>query len=72
MTPTMNWRIDIENEGYYNALMQTGLAWLLYPDLPLTWGAAEKEILAYQAKVEYCRKTRDSNFEASSRLEGIE
>lgn len=69
MTPTMNWRIDIENEDYYNALMQTGLAWLLYPDLPLTWSEAEKEILAYQAKVEYCERTRADNYEASSRLD---
>jgi len=69
MKPTMNWRIDIENEDYYNALMQTGLAWLLYPDLPLTWGAAEQEILAYKAKVEYCECTRADNYEASSRLD---
>lgn len=69
MKPTMDWRIDVENEDYYNALMRTGLAWLLYPELPLTWGAAEKEILAYKAKVEYIENTREDNYEASSRLD---
>lgn len=52
MTPTMNWRIDVENEDYYNALMQTGLAWLLYPDLPLTWGAAKEGIKEYQMRLD--------------------
>lgn len=69
MKPTMDWRIDVENEDYYNALVQTGLAWLLYPELPLTWGAAEKEILAYKTKAEYIEKTREDNYEASSRLD---
>ena len=69
---TMKWQVDIPDESYYNKLVASGMAYEFYPDLPNSWPKAEKEILAYQAKVEYCRNTRDSNFEASSRLEGIE
>ena len=69
---TMKWQVDIPDETYYNKLIASGMAYEFYPDLPNSWPKAEKEILAYQAKVEYCRKTRDSNFEASSRLEGVE
>ena len=69
---TMKWQVDIPDEEYYNKLVSSGMAWELYETLPLTWLETQKEILDYKAKVEYCRKTRDSNFEASSRLEGIE
>ena len=69
---TMKWQVDIPDETYYNKLVASGMAYEFYPDLPNSWSEAEKEILAYQAKVEYCRTTRSSNFEASSRLEGIE
>ena len=69
---TMKWQLDIPDEEYYNKLVESGLAWVMYETLPLTWLEAQKEILAYQAKVEYCRKTRDSNFEGSCKLEGIE
>lgn len=69
---TMKWQVDIPDEAYYNKLVASGMAYEFYPDLPDSWLEARREILAYQAKVEYCRKTRDSNFEASSRLEGIE
>lgn len=69
MKPTMNWRIDVVSEEYYNALVGSGYAWEMYPDLPETWAAAEQEILAYQAKVEYCERTRADNYEASSRLD---
>ena len=69
---TMKWQQDIPDEAYYNKLVASGMAYEFYPDLPQSWSEAQKEILAYQAKVEYCRETRASNFEASSRLEGIE
>ena len=69
---TMIYQVDIPDESYYNGLVASGLAWEFYPGLPNSWSEAEKEILAYQAKVEYCRKTRDSNFEGSCKLEGIE
>ena len=69
---TMKWQVDIPDETYYNKLVDSGMAWEFYHDLPNSWSEAEKEILAYQAKVEYCRKTRDSNFEGSCKLEGIE
>ena len=69
---TMKWQADIPDETYYNKLVASGMAWEFYPDLPNSWSEAEKEILAYKAKVEYCRKTINSNFEASCKLEGIE
>ena len=69
---TMKWQVDIPDESYYNKLVASGMAYEFYPDLPNSWSEVEKEILAYQAKVEYCRKTRDSNFEGSCKLEGIE
>ena len=69
---TMKWQVDIPDETYYNKLIASGMAYEFYPDLPNLWSDAEKEILAYQAKVGYCRTTRSSNFEASCKLEGIE
>lgn len=69
MKPTMDWRIDVVSEEYYNALVGSGYAWEMYPDLPETWAKAKKEILAYQTKVEYCERTRADNYEASSRLD---
>ena len=69
---TMNYRLDVRDKEYYDILVGSGFAYEFYPDLPQSWSEAQKEILAYQAKVEYCRKTRNSNFEASCRLEGIE
>ena len=66
---TMNYRVDIPDESYYNKLVGTGMAYEFYPDLPQSWLDAQKEILAYQAKVEYIEKTREDNYEASSRLD---
>ena len=68
----LDWRLEIKTKKEYDLAVGSGIGWVLFPTLPLSWSEAEKEILAYQTKVEYCRKTRDSNFEASSRLEGIE
>lgn len=69
MKPTLDWKIDVVSEEYYNALVGSGLAWELYHSLPLSWSEVEKEILAYQAKVEYIKNTREGNYEASSRLD---
>ena len=66
---TMKWQVDIPDESYYNKLVASGMAWEFYPDLPNSWSEAEKEIIAYQAKVEYCERTRADNYEASSRLD---
>ncbi len=68
MKPTLDWKIDVVSEEYYNALVGSGYAWEIYPSLPLSWSEVEKEILAYQAKVEYIKNTRADNYEASSRL----
>jgi hypothetical protein len=68
---TMKWQLDIPDETYYNKLVGGGMAFELYPTLPLTWTETELEIWDYKTKVEYCRKTRDSNFEASCKLEEL-
>ena len=35
--PTMNWKLDVVTEAYYNALVGSGYAWEMYPDLPESW-----------------------------------
>jgi hypothetical protein len=45
---TMDWKVDVKDEEYYNKLVATGYAWVLYSDLPLTWAEClvekEKEV----------------------------
>ena len=69
MKPTMDWKIDVVSESYYNALVGSGYAWEMYPELPESWAKC-LEILDFDKKKEYCERTRASNYEASSRLEG--
>ena len=64
-----DYRLHIKDKRDYDIAVASGIAWVCYPDLPLSWSEAEKEILAYQAKVEYIEKTREGNYEASSRLD---
>ena len=64
-----DYRLHIKDKRDYDIAVASGIAWVCYPDLPLSWFEAEKEILAYQAKVEYCERTRADNYEASSRLD---
>lgn len=64
-----DYRLHIKDKRDYDIAVASGIAWVCYPDLPLSWSEAEKEILAYQAKVEYIEKTREDNYEASSRLD---
>ena len=71
-TCNTHWTEKIKTKEDYDAIVKTGMAWEFLIDLPMSWSEAEKEILDYQAKVEYCRNTRDSNFEGSCKLEGIE
>jgi hypothetical protein len=64
-----DYRLHIKNKRDYDIAVSSGVAWVAYENLPLSWSEAEKEILAYQAKVEYCERTRADNYEASSRLD---
>ena len=64
-----DYRLHIKDKRDYDIAVASGIAWVCYPDLPLSWSEAEKEILAYQAEVEYIEKTREGNYEASSRLD---
>jgi hypothetical protein len=65
----VDYRLYVKNKRDYDIAVASGIAWVCYPDLPLSWFEAEKEILAYQAKVEYIENTRADNYEASSRLD---
>jgi hypothetical protein len=67
--PTMKWEVDVVDESYYNALVGSGYAWEMYPDLPESWARC-LELLDFKMKQEYIESTRASNYEASSRLEG--
>ncbi|MGL5013026.1 MAG: hypothetical protein ACRC6V_01890 [Bacteroidales bacterium] len=60
-----DYRLHIKDKRDYDIAVASGIAWVCYPDLPLSWSEAEKEILAYKAKVEYIEKTREGNYEAS-------
>jgi hypothetical protein len=64
-----DYRLHIKDKRDYDIAVASGIAWVCYPDLPLSWSEAEKEILAYKAKVEYIENTRADNYEASSRLD---
>lgn len=35
--PTMNWKVDVTTKEYYYHLVDTGMAWEFYPDLPGSW-----------------------------------
>ena len=34
---TMNWKIDVTTKEYYHRLIDTGMAWEFYKDLPGSW-----------------------------------
>lgn len=68
MKPTMNWKIDVVSESYYNALVGSGYAWEMYPDLPETWSKC-LEILDFDKKKEYYDSVKTDNFKASSELD---
>lgn len=42
--PCMNWKVDVRTKEYYNELVTTGLAWELYPSMPLSWEACLEEL----------------------------
>lgn len=65
MKPTMNWKIDVVSESYYNALVGSGYAWEMYPDLPETWNKC-LEILDFDKKKDYYDSVKADNFKASS------
>lgn len=42
--PTMVWQLDVRTKEYYNELVATGVAWELYPSLPLSWEECLEEL----------------------------
>lgn len=64
-----DYRLHIKDKRDYDIAVASGVGFLAYYNLPVDWRVAEKEILEYQAKVEYCERTRADNYEASSRLD---
>ena len=65
----VDYRLYVKNKRDYDIAVSSGVGFLAYYNLPVDWRVAEQEILAYQAKVEYCERTRADNYEASSRLD---
>lgn len=61
----------VKTKEDYLLFISTGMAWEVEGNCPNSW-QEHLALLDYKAKVEYCRKTRASNFEASCKLEGIE
>lgn len=49
MKPTMNWKLDVVSESYYNALVGSGFAWEMYPELPESWAKC-LEILSEEGR----------------------
>lgn len=39
-----DYRLHIKDERDYNIAVASGIAWVCYPDLPLSWTAAKEEI----------------------------
>lgn len=39
-----DYRKHIKSERDYNIAVSSGIAWVCYPDLPLSWKAAKEEI----------------------------
>jgi hypothetical protein len=35
--PTMNWKLDVTTKEYYYHLVDSGMAWEFYKDLPGSW-----------------------------------
>ena len=65
----VDYRLYVKNKRDYDIAVSSGVGFLAYYNLPVDWRVAEQEILAYQAKVEYCERTRADNYEASSQLD---
>lgn len=65
------WQDSIKTERDYNIAVDSGCGWLLFPDLPFSWGECKQLLSEYEAKVKYCKDTREDNYKASCRLEGI-
>ena len=40
----LNWRVEITSEREYNICVGSGLGFVLFPDLPLSWKACLKEL----------------------------
>lgn len=41
--PTGDWKIDVTSKEYYYRLVDTGMAWEFYPDLPGSWEECLKQ-----------------------------
>lgn len=39
-----DYRLHIKNKRDYDIAVASGIAWVCYPDLPLSWKAAKEEI----------------------------
>ena len=65
-----DWMVDIETEEEYDMLVSTGMAWIIFKDLPLSWEQCKKAI-SLKTKQQYVNRTRERNFKGSARLDGF-
>ena len=66
--PSEKYFISVKTQEDFYYFLSTGMLYELEPNAPSTWGD-HLEMLDFKKKQEYCRKTRASNYEASSRLD---
>lgn len=67
--PSEQYFISVQTKEDYYYFLSTGMAFELEINFPTTWGEHLK-MVDFKKKQEYCKKTRVSNYEASSKLEG--
>lgn len=47
-----SWIGNIVNKSQYKILVSTGMAWVLFPDLPESWEACEKILKEKEDKID--------------------
>lgn len=47
-----DYRLHIKNKRDYDIAVSSGVAWVCYPDLPLSWKEAEEEITKFNEESE--------------------
>ena len=67
--PSEQYFISVQTKEDYYYFLSTGMAFELEPNFPTTWEEHLKAV-DFKKKQEYIEKTRENNYEASSKLEG--
>lgn len=67
--PSDQYFFSVQTKEDYYYFLSTGMAFELEVNFPTTWEEHLKAV-DFKKKQEYCERTRASNYEASSKLEG--